>query len=265
MRYTILVLAVVLVFVSAAPVHSHHRGDLEVEIVSDKGDVFFVLPYKEIEKGRTQVIKRYLEARKGENYSVVIRNNTSSKVGVVIAVDGRNIITGNKSYLKSNEMMYLVDPYGYAKYEGWRTDDETVHRFYFTDIKDSYAKRTFDDSSAMGVIAVAAFREKERPRAFFDRLKGKERSSAAPSSPLASEPKKDESDSAGTGFGDGKYSPVVKVEFEPERIPFKKMLVKYEWRETLCRKGIIRCMTEEKNRLWDEREYAPFPPGYSRR
>lgn len=265
MRHTIVLLAVVLVFVSAAPVYSHHRGDLEVEIVSDRGDVFFALPYKEIEQGSTQVIKKYLEARKGENYSVVIKNNTSERIGVVIAVDGRNIITGKKSYLKNNEMMYLVDAYGSARYEGWRTDDNTVHQFYFTDIKDSYSKRTFNDSSAIGVIAVAAFREKERPKVYFDRQLSKENSSPAPQSPLRGESKKFESDAAGTGFGDGKYSPVFKVEFEPENIPFKKMLVKYEWRETLCKKGLLNCRSEAKNRLWDEDQYAPYPPGYSRR
>jgi len=264
MRYTIVLLAAVLFFVSAVPVYPHHRGNLEVEIVSDRGDVFFALPYKEIEQGRTQVIKRYLEARKGENYSVVIRNNTSERVGVVIAVDGRNIITGKKSYLKNNEMMYLVDAYDSARYEGWRTDDDTVHSFYFTDIKDSYSKRTFNDSSAMGVIAIAAFREKERPRVFFDRQMSKENAPAAPGypAPLREASKKSESDAAGTGFGNEKYSPVVKVEFEPENIPFKKMLVKYEWRETLCKKGLLNCRSEAKNRLWDESEYAPYPPGY---
>jgi hypothetical protein len=38
---------------------------------------------------------------KGENYSIVIRNNTPERIGVVIAVDGRNIITGEKSFLKN--------------------------------------------------------------------------------------------------------------------------------------------------------------------
>ena len=67
---------------------------------------------------------------------------------------------------------------------------------------------------------------------------------------------------AGTGFGEGQYSPTVRVAFDPERKPVQKTLVKYEWRETLCRKGIINCGQEGRNRLWDEGEYAPFPPGH---
>ena len=68
--------------------------------------------------------------------------------------------------------------------------------------------------------------------------------------------------SAGTGFGDAQYSPVITVQFEPERSPVQKTLVKYEWREVLCRKGILPCCREVGNRLWDEDGYAPYPPGY---
>ena len=70
---------------------------------------------------------------------------------------------------------------------------------------------------------------------------------------------------AGAGFGDEQYSPMVRVEFEPEQIPFTWTIIKYEWYETLCRKRILSCMPLEYNRLWDEggMPYAPFLPGYS--
>ena len=68
--------------------------------------------------------------------------------------------------------------------------------------------------------------------------------------------------SAGTGFGDEQYSPVVKVAFEPAGVPLQKTLVKYEWREVLCKKGILSCRQEPRNRLWDGDNYAPYPPGY---
>jgi hypothetical protein len=38
--------------------------------------------------------------------------------------------------------------------------------------------------------------------------------------------------------------------------------LKYEWRETLCRKGILSCGEKTGNRLWDNDGYAPYPPGY---
>ncbi len=267
MRYTIAVLLLITLMLSAStgsasPAHYYPGGDVNIEIVSDNGEEFFAIPFKDIKTGGTHVIKKYLEAKKGENYSIGIRNNTPERIGVVIAVDGRNIITGKKSFLKNNEAMYIVDPYGYTKLDGWRTDRDTVHRFYFTDMMDSYSVRTFGDSSAMGVIAAAAFRDKDRP-IIYERQMQKEKAPGAASKPFAgSESKRYESDAAGTGFGSEQYSPVIKVKFEPESVPFEKILVKYEWRETLCKKGLLKCWQEEGNRLWDEGEYAPYPPGY---
>jgi hypothetical protein len=52
------------------------------------------------------------------------------------------------------------------------------------------------------------------------------------------------------------------VQFEPEDRPLRKTFIKYAWRETLCRNGILTCGQERKNRLWDHEAYAPYPPGY---
>lgn len=257
--------------VSAAPVFGQGRsplaGDVSVEIISDSGSVYRNFPVSDHWIKTTRLIKQYLEAKKGENYVIRIRNNSSERLGIVIAVDGRNIITGSRSDLGNNEMMYLVNAYEHAQYDGWRTSDSEVHQFYFTGPADSYGVRTFADASAMGVIAVAVYREKNRPKPRFD-MSRNEAAPAAPSVDRAA-PKKDkslasESESAGTGFGDSRYSPVVRVEFEPEHFPIQKTLVKYEWRDTLCKKGILNCVKERKNRLWDNDEYAPCPPGYPR-
>lgn len=257
MRNSIAALLVIMIMLSAVPAHPHMKESMSIEIISDDGGTFFTIPYRDYRRGSTRVIKKYLEAIKGENYSVAVRNTTSGRIGVVIAVDGRNIIDGSKSKLESSEMMYLVNPYSRTKLEGWRTDSETVHRFHFIAMHDSYSVRTFVDSSALGIIAVAAFREKKErePGELFERQAGKKKAGRAPS-PAA------ESDAVGTGFGEGKYSPTVKVEFEPERRPFEKLLVKYEWRESLCRKGLLECRKAEPNRLWDGDGYAPYPPGY---
>ncbi len=263
MRFVIVTLiAISMILSTAVPASSHRGGNVDIAIVSDNGDEFYTIPFRDIQGKRTRIIKKYLEARKGENYGIVIRNNIPERIGVVIAVDGRNIISSKKSYLRNDESMYIVNAYGYAKYEGWRTDSNTVHRFYFTDIGDSYAMRTFGDSSAMGVISVAVFREKERP-VHHEKRHREGAPSPSAEAPARSESGKFKSDDAGTGFGNSKYSPAIKVKFEPESNPFKKLLVKYEWRDVLCMKGIIKCLPEVGNRLWDDSEYAPYPPGYS--
>ncbi len=266
MRYVIIVLLAAVVLLSAVPGFPDGGGSVNVEVVSDSGGLLSLIPYRTLETGGTRVIKKYLEAKRGENYSIVIRNNLRQRIGVVIAVDGRNIINGQKSSLRGSEIMYIVGPYSSSKLEGWRTNNDTVHRFYFTDVKDSYASRTFADTSAIGVIAVAVFLEKQRPAVLYDKnvLSGK--AAPAPGAAAGSRMQKQESDAAGTGFGDKTYSPVVKVEFEPEGVPYERFLIKYEWREMLCRKGVLNCLDDEKNRIWDyDMEYSPYPPGYSGR
>jgi hypothetical protein len=265
MRYAAIVIVVVFMISTATPAIALARpplaGEVSVEIVSDSGRAFQSFPHQDFVRGQSRLIKKYLEAKKGENYRIVIRNNTPERIGVVIAVDGRNIISGNRSNLKNSEMMYVVSPYEQAQYDGWRTADNEVHRFYFTEPTDSYSVRTFADSSAMGVIAVAVFREKVRSQPLLERNQG----SVAPAAPSSSEPARSKGkalvdERAGTGFGDSQYSPVIRVEFEPERAPSQKTLVKYEWRETLCSRGLLQCVKDRKSRLWDQGGYAPYPP-----
>ena len=269
MRYVRGLILAVIMMIAAAPAYPHSgdrwRGEVSIEVISPSGSTFLTIPHQDSWKGGIRILKKYLEARKGENYGIVIRNTTPDRVGVVIAVDGRNIISGKKSNLKNNEDMYLVNSYDSARYDGWRTDKDTVHKFYFTDIADSYSMRTFGDSTSMGVIAVAVYREREQPKPQYEN-KRQESAPAAPSAEGSARSKlggtRDEA--AGTGFGDPQYSPVIRVAFEPDPNPIQKILVKYEWREVLCRKGILNCLQEPGNRLWDEDEYAPYPPGYPR-
>jgi len=256
-----------LVMMAAAPAYPHVGdglpGEVSVEVVSDRGTTLLTIPHKDLWRGGTRIIKKFLEAKQGENYGIVIRNLTPGRIGVVVAVDGRNIISGKRSDLRNTEDMYLVNSYDQGRYEGWRTDMDTVHKFYFTDPGDSYSIRTFNDASAMGVIAVAVYREKERPQ-LRDEMRKQENAPAAPSAGSAERSKSLSSrdEAAGTGFGERQYSPTVRVAFEPERTPVQRTLIKYEWREILCKKGILNCGEVIGNRLWDENGYAPYPPGH---
>lgn len=226
------------------------RGAVGVQVVNDNGRTLRQFPLR---RQGQDTYRAYLEARRGQNYAIRVRNKTSHRIGVVIAVDGRNIISGKKSHLSSNERMYVLGPHETAVYEGWRTARDRVNRFYFTDSGDSYAE-AFNDRSAMGVIAVAAYRE----RIYDARPQYQQRRHASPGmAESKSQP--------GTGFGESEWSPSVRVDFEPERRPFSRTFLKYEWRKTLCRKGLMDCRkAPPANRFWPESddEYAPHPPGY---
>ena len=232
---------------------------VDVSIVTDNGHSLSFYPHK----SSHGLKKVYAEAVKGDNYRIVVRNNLNRRVGVVVAVDGRNIISGQKSWLKNNERMYILEPYATNEYSGWRTGQERVNRFYFTDVPDSYAA-AFGDQSAMGVIALAVYPEVQRYK------KPADLSTTAPGEPQADAKEKaspsargEASQSAGTGYGREEYSPSRQVSFDPEARAVESILVKYEWRATLCSKTIIHCGTtygHYQNRLWDNDGYAPTPP-----
>ncbi len=286
---TIALALLLMLWLPVAGAHPRYdRADVSVDVVSNDGRRFATYP---AHSESHDVRRAWLEARHREPYRIRVRNRSAQRVGLVIAVDGRNIISGARSELAPDERMYVLEPWEGAEYEGWRTSSERVNEFYFTDWPDSYAE-AFGDRSARGVIAVAVYgerhaqRQRERyvpdssgPSSDYDRYEGKEpearRGSAsrsdrsAPQSapaPAASDAARSEK-SAGTGFGDEVHSPVRIVRFEAERSPAARHFIKYEWRDRLCRMSVIDCDGSEPNRFWpdDRFGYAPYPPGRGRR
>ncbi len=240
------------------------RGDtITVKITDDYGNhfsMYYPLYDAYGSKGRVKINRRYLQALRGKRYAITIRNNSRHRIGMVIAVDGRNIISGKKSYLERDERMYIVRPYGRETFNGWRTGRDTVNRFYFTTAGKSYAHAWRDDT-AMGVIAIAVYREfVPEPRRMKPHSYKGERG-------LLDSGRKGLKESPGTGFGEEEYSPSRVVAFRPQKRPAEKIFIKYEWRSTLCRMEIVQCRPgyrETPNRFWDDpyrnQGYAPYPP-----
>ena len=242
---------------------------IQMSIIAEDGRSYPVYAVNGSHRSNTH--RAYLEAKYGENYAIRIYNNSNRRVGLVIAVDGRNVISGQKSNLSHKERMYILDPWQTASYDGWRTSNRKINQFFFTEAENSYAG-AWQDHSAMGVIAVAAFNEKKRyrplleksaPRAKERRLGSAEMDSSADvmeESGKAMEPKKQ----AGTGFGEEKYSYARVVTFKPETHAMEKFFYKYEWRQTLCQQRVIDCTPHTPNRFWPEHDeyygYAPYPP-----
>lgn len=247
-----------LVLLAALSVTVEARGfdwqDVEIEVVSDRAGE--KREYQVDSSRRNQ--RSYIAVKNGEQYSIRVRNNTGERIGVVLAVDGRNIINGKKSWLKHNEPKYVLGPWETAEYEGWRSSRNRVNRFYFTDVDDSYAD-AWDDHSAMGVIAAAVYREKAykpKKRHYSDNDRSRRHSSKSEM----------RAGSAGTGFGESEWSSSRKVSFKARNKPVYKKFIKYEWRKTLCRMGVIeRCGRRDRyldNRLWSDRtdgDFAPYP------
>ena len=156
--------------------------------------------------------------------------------------------------------MYILGPHQSGVYHGWRTSRNRVNRFYFTGMSDSYAA-AWGDYTAMGVIAIAVYQSRHNDLSG-NRGKGKR------TDPMDRPRANGKRENPGTGFGENKWSPSKTVHFSPQRKPIIREFIKYEWRSTLCRNGIISCrkskVRKNRKRLWNnnsrEQDYAPFPP-----
>jgi hypothetical protein len=218
------------------------RDLIDLEVVGERGRE---LPQYPVDLGGPNY-RAYLEARRGAEYGLRLRNRSGERIGLVIAVDGRNILDGKRSELGPDEPMYVLEPRERAEYDGWRVGRDRVHRFYFTDAGDSYAA-AWGDHSAMGVISVAVYREREAEAEIY-LPRGKRHA-----------------EGAGTGFGDEAWSPSRRVEFAPRRHASARYFLKYEWPRTLCRLGVSDDCRGRGNRFWPRNgEYAAYPPGFFR-
>jgi hypothetical protein len=237
--------------------------------------------------------RRYFEAFAGRNYSLVVTNTTGQRLGVLIAVDGLNVVSGERSRLSPDEQMYVLGPWESATIQGWRTSLRDVRRFVFVDEQHSYASRTGQANGDMGWIRVLSFREQQAwfaPRRIASReMDGgrDERGDALKDQPSREEPRaqagapaapaplaKGEAKSTlgfmqdrntqestpGTGWGDRRSDPVQLVDFTPQRAATDQLVLRYEYASGLRALGIYRRSVRDRVRERDRGELGFAQP-----
>ncbi|MBF0501716.1 MAG: hypothetical protein HQM09_16375 [Candidatus Riflebacteria bacterium] len=211
------------------------RGLLRLEIIGDTWGMHPIRYTDWDEIGRYRGGSGVISVVQGERYRIRITNLTRRRLGLVVAVDGRNILTGESSYGRPSEGLYILPAYGEGEFTGWRTSLDEVRRFYFTDAADSYASN-LGDNGRIGQITVTAFSEHENyprpePNVMFDREKASGRSESAAPRASGSGIAREQSlaDKPGTGWGERDYSPVRATDFEPETVPAGRYFIRYEW------------------------------------
>jgi hypothetical protein len=213
--------------------------------------------------------RNYIVGVPGHEYAVRIRNLTGARVLVVTSVDGVNVISGDTA--APSQSGYVLDAWGSVEIGGWRKSLSRTAAFYFTDLGDSYAARTGRPQN-VGVIGVAVFEEKSRPRITnreYDyrsrrdwpgeagasagapmEKRAEAQSQPAPppaAAPSTSEPNRqsyaDESKSMGklgTGHGRNEESRVTVTQFErATSYPAETVAIQYDRRENLLAMGVI--------------------------
>lgn len=152
--------------VLASPVWAQ-RGDREMRWRPDDRVFGSLIDVQVLVEGRSaplyvapaQLDRRYFEAFRGRRYALRIQNRTGERIGVLIAVDGLNVVNGERTRLHNDEPMYVLGPWESATIRGWRTSLSHVREFVFVDETRSYANRTDQSNGDMGWIRILAFRE----------------------------------------------------------------------------------------------------------
>ncbi len=213
----------------------------------------------------------YFEASQGASYDIVLRNRSAERVGVVLVVDGLNVVSGERAEAHSpRNRMYVLDPWADTSVRGWRTSLSEVRRFTFVDERASYAARAGKANSKMGWIEVGVFREqrsyRRQPVPVYpdgswgerdddSRNRDVHKSQPAPPATVAPEAR-DEAQASrekldslgysgsarsypGTGWGRETHDPAQIVQFDPMPVPAQLTTLRYEYASSLRALGLL--------------------------
>ncbi|HEV7893771.1 MAG TPA: hypothetical protein VGP08_24355 [Pyrinomonadaceae bacterium] len=235
--------------------------------------------------------RRYVEARDGSEYELVVRNPLPVRVAVALSVDGLNTIDARRTSAWESSK-WVIEPYGTVRIKGWQTSSTNARRFYFTTERDSYAAN-LGRASDLGVITAVFYREAvprrvitpKPPRPYYeeDGVDRRGRSEA----PAEKESRANESarsgDSAGaatqarprdddgyaaTGIGRSTRYDVDWIHMNLERAPAAEVTIRYEYRDALIRLGLLpryyrddedALRRRERARGFEDHRYSPEP------
>lgn len=186
---------------------------------------------------------RYVAGNPGERYAVRLVNRSGGRLLAVLSVDGVNAVTGETA--SPAQSGYVLEPYASAEISGWRKSLQEVAQFYFTALPDSYAART-ERPDNVGVIGVAVFRERPRPRVQPSLEAPRNRAAPAPAQDAAGAAAPGEARAEreaaklGTGHGEREYAPTEYTEFvRATAAPSEVVTLRYDSRANLVAMGVI--------------------------
>ena len=102
--------------------------------------------------------KRFVVGRKGARYSVSVKNNSRSRLELVVSVDGLDVVDGKPASV--NKRGYIVAPGQTLEIKGWRSSEAEVASFVFAPVESSYASLKHGNTRNIGVVGLAVFTEK---------------------------------------------------------------------------------------------------------
>ena len=208
----------------------------------------------------------YVEALKGKEYAIRIRNPYGVRVAVALSVDGLNTIDARQT-TASAARKWVLGPYETVTISGWQTSRTEARRFEFTTEEHSYGQ-ALGKTANLGVITAVFFKERVANRmtevakdaappaaAAAPAAEGKR--AEAPASRL----RKSEDEYAATGMGDRTGHVVEQVWLDLEDAPAQTVNIRYEFRPQLVRLGVLKPVPTPS--ALERRERARgFEPGF---
>jgi hypothetical protein len=210
-------------------------------------------------RGRT-----YIEALRGAEYEIRLRNDSSDRVAVALSVDGLNTIDARHTSAW-NASKWVIEPYQTITISGWQMSSERARRFYFTNERDSYGAK-LGQTANLGVISAVFFREQRRvvtPQ--YPISKNRDRSEPQDSSKSqagaaesrAAAPMKDD-EYAATGIGRNVRNDVYWVDMDLDSRAAGEVTIRYEYYSALLRLGVVP-RQQSLQRREDSRGFSPEP------
>jgi hypothetical protein len=213
----------------------------------------------------------YVEARKGREYAIRLRNPFGVRVAVALSVDGLNTIDARET-TASDARKWVLGPYETVTIGGWQTSQTESRRFEFTTEARSYGQ-ALGKTANLGVISAVFFKERvpavmsDMSNDFASRTQAprlgappapSEQASAAPS---PGPNKQAENEYAATGMGRRAGHAVEQVWLNLEDAPARTLSIRYEFRPQLVRLGIL--PADSSGDPLQRRERAQgFSPGF---
>jgi hypothetical protein len=188
----------------------------------------------------------YVEARKGKEYAIRLRNPYAVRVAVALSVDGLNTIDARET-TAADARKWVLGPYESVTISGWQTSRTEARRFEFTTEARSYGQ-ALGKTANLGVISAVFFRERVPTIRAETSNEHAARQAAPP--PSAAPVEQDASAAAGvdqkardeyaaTGMGRRTGHAVTQVWLDLEDAPAQTLNIRYEFGPQLVRLGIL--------------------------
>ena len=199
----------------------------------------------------------YVEAIKGREYAIRLRNPYGVRVAVALSVDGLNTIDARQT-TAAEARKWVLGPYETVTISGWQTSQTQARRFEFTTEEKSYGQ-ALGKTANLGVIAAVFF--KERSQTYMTEAPSKQARREVPRAAApAAESAADEY--AATGMGRRTDHAVTQVWLDLENTPAQSISIRYEFRQQLVSLGILP-RTPVMDPLQRREGARGFEPGFS--